>query len=274
MTCDEIVLLETPGPSSDIFQAERECSSSRMKSLVGDLIAAAQQVGLPQEFIHNIPQHISAGSVSLQHSDGLTIHDSTCSWRQYYPVLSFLMSGHLHSEYQQLGGLIGLPPCSSNQWSRIVKRLEGFVTDLAEWSCSQVQNEIMKRGDDKEWMASFDGFYLTRGHYSNNSSATLHDHSTRKVAWFSHRTKRGPGHNWSGTSASTESDMLDELLGKAKGAGFTITELICDKDSSTNATFCRHFPEGMITYCSNHSAKNLHRALEKIKRYKCEVSTY
>ena len=45
MTCDEIVLLETPGPSSDIFQAETECSSSRMKSLVGDLIAAAQQVG-------------------------------------------------------------------------------------------------------------------------------------------------------------------------------------------------------------------------------------
>ena len=72
MTCDEIVLLETPGPSSDILQAERECSSSRMKSLVGDLNSAAQQVGLPQEFIHNIPQHISAGSISLQHSDGLT----------------------------------------------------------------------------------------------------------------------------------------------------------------------------------------------------------
>ena len=58
MTCDEIDLLETPGPSSDIFQAETESSSSRMKSLVDDLITAAQQVGLPQEFIHNIPNHI------------------------------------------------------------------------------------------------------------------------------------------------------------------------------------------------------------------------
>ena len=177
MTCDRIVLLETPGPSSDILQAERESSSSRMKSLVGDLITAAQQVGLSQEFIYNIPHHISAGSVSLQHSDSLTIHDSMCLWRQCYPVFSFLMSGHLHSEYQQLGGLLGLPSCSNTQWSRIVKRLEGFVTDLMEWSCSQVQNEITKRGDDKEWMASFDCFYLTRGHYSNNSSATLHDHS-------------------------------------------------------------------------------------------------
>ena len=93
-----------------------------------------------------------------------------------------------------------------------MKRLEGFVTNLAEWSCSQVRNEIMKRGDAKEWVASFDGFYLTRGHYSNNSSATLHDHSTGKVAWFTHRTKRGQGHNWTGTSAGAEPDMLEEVL--------------------------------------------------------------
>ena len=131
-------------------------------------------------------------------------------------------------------------------------------------------------------MASFDGFYLTRGHYSNNSSATLHDYATGKVAWFTHRTKRGTGHNWSGTSAGAEPDMLDKLLGKAKRDGYftselicdkdSSTELICDKDSSTNVTFCRHYSERMIMYCSNHSAKNLHKALEKVKQYKCEVS--
>ena len=59
--------------------------------------------------------------------------------------------------------------------------------------------------------------------------------------------------------------MLDELLGKAERDGFFISELICDKDSSINAMFCRHYPEGMITYCSNLSAKNLHKALEKVK---------
>ena len=128
-----------------------------------------------------------------------------------------------------------------------MKRLQGFVTYLAEWSCSQVQKQIIERGDDKEWAASFDGFYLTRGHY-NNSSATLHDHFT-----IVHRTKRGPGHNWNGTSGGAEADMLNEVLGKV-----VIKEMICDKDSSTNATFCRHFPEGMVTYCSNHSARNLH----------------
>ncbi len=132
----------------------------------------------------------------------------------------------------------------------------------------------MEQGDNKKWMASFDGFYLTRGHYSNNSSATFHDYSTGNIAWFAHRTKRGPGHNWTGTSAGAEPDKLDELLGKAKEAGFFIKELVCDKDSATNTTFCRYFPEGMISYCSNHSTKNMHKALEKIKKYKCEVIMY
>ena len=46
------------------------------------------------------------------------------------------------------------------------------MTELAEWSCKTVRERIEKRGDKDKWVASFDGFYLTRGHYSNNSSAT------------------------------------------------------------------------------------------------------
>ncbi len=149
------------------------------------------------------------------------------------------------------------------KWGRIVKNLEGHVTDLAEWSCGQVGQEITARGDADQWMASFDGFYLTRGHYSNNSSATLHDHLTGKIAYFCHRTKKGPGHNWSGTSGGAEADMLDELLGKAKDDGMVVTEIITDKDTYVNGIFCRHYPEGMVTYCSNHCAKPLHKYLEK-----------
>ena len=44
-------------------------------------------------------------------------------------------------------------------------------------------NEVMEQGDDKECVASLDGYYLTQGHYSNNnSSATLHDYSPGKIA--------------------------------------------------------------------------------------------
>ena len=135
--------------------------------------------------------YISSGSVGFQSSHPLEIHDSRCSWRQYYPVLSFLINGHLHAEYARLSGWLGLPSCSSKQWHRIVERLEVHVTKLAEWSCGQVQQQIVKRGDDKKWVASFDGFYLTRGHYSNNASASLHDFSTGDIAWFTHRTREG-----------------------------------------------------------------------------------
>ena len=42
-----------------------------------------------------------------------------------------------------------------------MKRLEEQVTELAKWSCGQVQQEIIRRGGTKQWTASFDGFYLT-----------------------------------------------------------------------------------------------------------------
>ena len=220
-----------------------------------------------------LSSHISSGSVGFQCSGRpMEIHDSRCSWKQYYPVLSFLVNGHLYAEYARLSGWLGLPSCSSKQWHRIVERLEVHVTKLAEWSCGQVQQAIVKRGDDKKWIASFDGFYLTRGHYSNNASASLHDFSTGDIAWFTHRTKRGPGHNWEGTSGGAEGDMFNEILGKVRAAGFILKEIITDKDSSVNTIFCRHFPEGTITYCSNHCAKTLYRDLQKIKQNKCEVS--
>ena len=115
-------------------------------------------------------------------------------------------------------------------------------------------------------------FYLTRGHYSNNSSGTLHDYCTGGVAWFTHRTKRGKGHNWEGTSNGAEGNMFDELLEKAKAEEFLIKEIVTDKDSSGNAIFCNHFPEGSITYCSNHCAKTLHKEMQNVKPTKCTVS--
>ncbi len=57
-----------------------------------------------------------------------------------------------------------------------------------------------------------------------------------------------------------------------KADNITIREVITDKDSFVNGIFCRHFPEGTITYCSNHRAKALQKDLQKIKEFKCEVS--
>ena len=116
--------------------------------------------------------HLQIESLSIFSGTPLHIHNSQCSWNQHYAVLSFLLSGHLYTEYARLSGWLGLPPCSNTQWHRIVEKLEPCVTQLAEWSCDQVRQRIMERGD---------GFNLTRGHYSNNASATLHDFITNMV---------------------------------------------------------------------------------------------
>jgi len=113
-------------------------------------MSAAQEAGLPQDIVESYPDFVSHSSVQFQQSGELKVHDSACCWRQHYLVLSFLMSGHVFSEYHRLSGLPGIPPCSNTQWCRVVKRLEAFVTDLAEWSCGQVRKEVMARGDGKK----------------------------------------------------------------------------------------------------------------------------
>lgn len=238
---------------------------------VFNLINVAQKCGLSfdqlPDYVHSCKLHLA---VENQANPPL-VHNSTKSWSRHYSALSFLMNGHLHAEYEKLSGMLGLPSCSHTTWHKIVDELNVHVSALAERSCSHVQDNIKQRGDQKEWVASFDGFYLTRGHHSNNSSATLHDYRTGNIAWFCHRTKRGPGHNWEGTSGGAEGHMFEEILGKVKEEGFVIGEVITDKDSSMNAIFCKYFPEGTITYCANHCAKTMHKNLQQIKQCKCEV---
>ena len=112
----------------------------------------------------------------------------------------------------------------------------------------------MKRGDKAQWTASFDGFYLTRGHHSNNSSATLHEVESDRIAWFTHHIKHGKGFKWEGTSSGAEGDILDELLHKVKSEGYAVGKIIMDYDTSADSIACTHFPDIHITYCSNHSS--------------------
>ena len=102
------------------------------------------------------------------------------SWQLNYPVLSFLMNGQYYSEYQGIFSLMGLPVMLDTAWQKVVVWLGRHVEALAK-SCDQVQKKITDRGDKLQWTASYDGFYLTRGHHSNNCSATLHDYSTDKT---------------------------------------------------------------------------------------------
>ena len=104
------------------------------------------------------------------------------SWEINYPALSFLLNGQYYSDYHATFGLMGLPVMSGKTWDKLVSWLGKHVEALAKKPCEQVQQRIIDRGDKLNWTASFDSFYLTRGHHSNNCSATLHDHSSDKIA--------------------------------------------------------------------------------------------
>jgi len=194
------------------------------------------------------------------------------SWELNYPALSFLLNGQYYSEYQATLSLMGLPVMSDTAWQNLVALLGKQVEAIALASCEQVREKVAQRGDKLNWTASFDGFYLTRGHHSNNSSATLHDYFTNKIAWFAHRTKKGPGANWDGTSNGAEGDMLRTILEDVKDKHFNVSKIIMDHDTSGGNIANAVFPEVRIQYCGNHSAKTFHRDLVRIKSVPCKVS--
>ena len=97
------------------------------------------------------------------------------SWELNYPALAFLVNGGYYADYADVMRTMGLPTMHHHTWDKLVSCLGIHVERLAEWSCEQVRADIDRRGDCNQWAASFDGFYLTREHHSNNSSATVHD---------------------------------------------------------------------------------------------------
>ena len=110
------------------------------------------------------------------------------SWDLNYPALVSLINGQHYVEYHGIFGMMGTPVMSEATWNKVIGCLSKKLADI---SCNQVCQKVVERGEKFTWVASYDGFYLTRGHHSNNSSGILHDVASDKIAWFPHRTKRG-----------------------------------------------------------------------------------
>ena len=106
-----------------------------------------------------------------------------------------MLNGGYYADYASLMGTMGLPTMHHSTWDNLVSWVGPHVDRLA---CEQVRADIEKSGDRSQWMAGFDGFYLTRGHHSNHTLATLHDVYSDRIAWFTHRTKRGKDSNFKG----------------------------------------------------------------------------
>ena len=187
-------------------------------------------------------------------------------------ALSFLVNGQYFKDYHKILGTLGLDHVSSTQWIHIVEWIAPFVKTIADRARS-------KNRSSSTWKLKsslhiqFDGFYLTRGHYSNNSSATVHDAKTGKIIAYSHRTKRGQGANWEGTSGGAEGNMFGEMLEDLLGT-FSVNKCIMDNDSSCQEILLAKSPDTEIVICGNHRAKTFHADLQKVKNTPCQLSCY
>ena len=184
-----------------------------------------------------------------------------------YIILAFIVCGQYYKDYDHVMGTLGISHFSEKQWIRVIEWIAPEVEKIANWSVGKI---VRARGDEKKLEVMFDEFYLTRGHYSNNASATMHDAKTGNIIGYAHRTKRGQGANWEGTSAGAEGNMLDEILagliGKEK---MKITKAVLDKDAACQEVLLSRSPETDIVYCGNHTAKTFHADLEKVRKTPC-----
>ena len=134
------------------------------------------------------------------------------SWLPNYLLLYFFLNGEYYKDYEHVLGKLGIGSLSKPQWQRVVRWVHPFVKRLAIWSCSEVKREIIRQGDQSNLKIMFDGFYLTRGYHANNASGTIHDEETGKIIEFVHRSKRGVGSNWTGTSGGAKGTYLRRYL--------------------------------------------------------------
>ena len=114
-------------------------------------------------------RHITGAKVMYKPMEGIfNIRSSGCkpkSWELNYPALAFLLNGGYYADYAGIMDMMGLPVMHHTTWDNLVTWVGTHVEQLTNWSCDQVRADIVKRGDKAQWTASFDGFYLTRGHH-------------------------------------------------------------------------------------------------------------
>ena len=115
---------------------------------------------------------------------------SGSSWDLNYPALVSLMNGQYYVEYYAIFGMMGIPIMLKAKWNKSIGWLGKNVNEIAEMTCEKVCHIIVSHAEKFNWVASYNRFYLTKlGHHSSNSSDTLHNVSSNKAAWFSHKRK-------------------------------------------------------------------------------------
>ncbi len=102
LVCHGVQTAEVTTDDKSIQFPEPQSADVRIDA-VSRLSEAAQQAEYSLDS-ESLSSFVSNGSVSLQSVGTFHMHNSSCSWTQYYLVLTFLLNGYLHADYFRLYG--------------------------------------------------------------------------------------------------------------------------------------------------------------------------
>ena len=119
-----------------------------------------------------------------------------------------------------------------------------------------------------------DGTWLTRGHFSKNHTYTIRNYMTGALLYVVHVCVRGEddlveGELYKGTAKSAEGYAADEAFGMAKDDGMHVEVQWQDADSSSSASFRKHYPDktkSRIMLCAGHVGHCHTKALAKLSQ--------
>ena len=127
-----------------------------------------------------------------------------------------------------------------------------------------------------------DGTWLTRGHFSKNHTYTIRNYMTGALLYVVHVCMRGEddlveGELYKGTAKSAEGYAADEAFGMAKDDGMHVEVQWQDADSSSSASFRKHYPDetkSRIMLCAGHVGRCHTKALTKLSQKKSFTKRY
>lgn len=192
--------------------------------------------------------------------------------------VAFICSGCMYTHYfRTLCLSLGMDTVGKGRFFETIKLMYPHVKKILKSQCEEAKNR-MKGLDDNE-LGSFksavttgDGAYLTRGHFSKNSTYTLRNKLTNEVLYFMHMCQHGSDHGmveyplFEGTSKAMEGHAAEKLFNQAFQEGMHIAVHWQDADSSSAKAFRKFYPDKNVSknmYCINHVVRNHIKALNE-----------
>ena len=217
--------------------------------------------------------------------DSSPMVESSC--RTLALQVAFYASGCAHAQYyrilkQSLG--VQAVTCRPLNFYEMIKLVFPHVSDMIDEICTEAMADMKalppeQIGSIQCAIVTGDGTWLTRGHFSKNHTYTIRNYMTGALLYVVHVCMRGEddlveGELYKGTAKSAEGY---EAFGMAKDDGMHVEVQWQDADSSSSASFRKHYPDetkSRIMLCAGHFGRCHTKALAKLSKQKSFTKRY